>query len=198
MAESQTYSAVDLCGGPANDQGWYEPGFLHAAIIKDLIPGCSSVYYQVGDDSSGGLWSSQFSFVAAQAAGHTPNVYPFSMSVIGDVGATEPDKCHYHWEEPDADRTIKHLAELQPDLVVHIGDLSYATGYESKWELFMDQIEIVATSVPYMTGQGNHEQDWPNTGVIWNVEDSGGECGVATERRFLIIYIISCVGAGTV
>ena len=54
--------------------------------------------------------------------------YPLHLSVIGDVGATEMDNCHYHWEEPDADLTIKHLAELSPDLVLHIGDLSYATG----------------------------------------------------------------------
>ena len=148
--------------------------------------GESTVYYVVGDDSSGGLWSKQFSFKAVRRAGSTSDSYPMHLSVIGDVGATEMDGCHYHWEEPDAHLTIKHLAELSPDLVLHIGDLSYATGYETKWELFMNQIENVAASIPYMTGQGNHEQDWTESGTYWNVQDSGGECGKATEARFIM------------
>jgi hypothetical protein len=71
----------------------------------------------------------------------------------------------------------------QSDAVLHIGDLAYATGYLAKWELFMDQIEGVASSTPYMVSQGNHERDWPGTGTTGST-DSGGECGVPTQTRF--------------
>ena len=41
------------------------------------------------------------------------------------------------------------------DVVMHPGDLSYATGYESEWDRFMEAIEPISARAPYMTGQGN-------------------------------------------
>ena len=38
-AESTTFSEDDFCGGPANDQGYFEPGYFHTTIIKGLTPG---------------------------------------------------------------------------------------------------------------------------------------------------------------
>ncbi|EKX51016.1 hypothetical protein GUITHDRAFT_161772 [Guillardia theta CCMP2712] len=80
-----------------------------------------------------------------------------------------------------------------------VGDISYAKGFESEWENFMDQvwkIEEIATQVPYMTAIGNHERDWPNSGEkekrhgksrsVRGSFDSGGECGVAYNRRFVM------------
>jgi hypothetical protein len=72
------------------------------------------------------------------------------------------------------------------DLVLHIGDISYATGYSSKWDRFMNQIEPIASRVPYMTGFGNHERDFPGTGSYYVGQDSGGECGAPTEYRFIM------------
>jgi len=99
---------------------------------------------------------------------------------------SEADKCSYHWEEPDAYETIGHVIDLaqKADVVLHIGDISYATGYSAKWDIFMASIEPIASYVPYMVLEGNHERDWPNTGVYFESKDSGGECGVATEARF--------------
>ncbi|KAK9865860.1 hypothetical protein WJX84_011864, partial [Apatococcus fuscideae] len=49
----------------------------------------------------------------------------------------------------------------------------------------MDQIEPLARSMPYMTAIGNHERDWPGSGDRFpSMYDSGGECGVPTERHF--------------
>lgn len=41
---------------------------------------------------------------------------------------------------------------------------------------------------PYMVSIGNHERDWPHSGDWFpgRMHDSGGECGVAHERRFLM------------
>lgn len=66
----------------------------------------------------------------------------------------------------------------------------------------MDSIEPVASRVPYMVGIGNHEYDWehknshepdasgadlpyaPDWGNFGN--DSGGECGVAAAKHFMM------------
>lgn len=86
------------------------------------------------------------------------------------------------------------------DLILHVGDLSYANGDPEIWDTFMDSIEPVASRVPYMVAIGNHEYgyhkgggaaidpsgaagpyqpSWGNFGP-----DSRGECGVMTARRF--------------
>lgn len=38
------------------------------------------------------------------------------------------------------------------DMVIHIGDLSYANGYLSQWDQFTAQIEPIASTIPYMVG----------------------------------------------
>jgi len=63
---------------------------------------------------------------------------------------------------------------------------AYAVGYGAQWDEFMDQISNVASAVPYMTLPGNHERDFLNSGSYFNVVDSGGECGIPYEKRFLM------------
>ena len=48
------------------------------------------------------------------------------------------------------------------------------------------QTEPLVANVPYMLSHGNHERDWPDSGGKLAGDDSGGECGVATERRYLM------------
>ena len=82
------------------------------------------------------------------------------------------------------ERMLSSSGGVGIDLVMHPGDLSYATGYESEWDRFMAMIEPIASRVPYMTGQGNHERDFPLSGSTIGKGDSGGECGVPTQARF--------------
>lgn len=173
-----TYTKDDLCGAPATTQGWHEPGYFHTAIIKGLTPGKSIVWYQCG---SHGNWSSVHTFVAAKPADpHTP----LHIVATADVGVSEKDGSHHHWETPDANLTYEHMRKSTPaDVALHIGDISYATGYAAKWDMFMTQASQLASTIPLMTGLGNHEQDFP--GKVWyDSVDSGGECGVPTETRF--------------
>lgn len=72
------------------------------------------------------------------------------------------------------------------DMIFHIGDISYATGYLSKWDTFMHSIEGIASKIPYMVVEGNHERDFPGFGSFFNHDDSGGECGIPTEKRFIM------------
>jgi hypothetical protein len=44
-----------------------------------------------------------------------------------------------------------------------------------QWDNFMHQMEPLVSAVPYMTTQGNHERDWPNSGDRFTTAyDSGG------------------------
>ena len=65
QADSSSYSASDMCGSPAIDFGYRDPGLLHKAKLSGLQPGLT-YYYTCGDQQFG--WSQEFSFRAALAA----------------------------------------------------------------------------------------------------------------------------------
>mmetsp|Transcript_9968 Transcript_9968/g.25719 ORF Transcript_9968/g.25719 Transcript_9968/m.25719 type:complete len:325 (+) Transcript_9968:4423-5397(+) len=115
------------------------------------------------------------------------------------MGIGYDDHSLYHWPTPRALATARHLisegtsgsldgeGDITADLALHIGDIAYGTGYGAKWDRFMEQMEPLAKRIPYMTNMGNHERDWPDSGVTGpfaGVADSGGECGVPTNARF--------------
>jgi len=35
--------------------------------------------------------------------------------------------------------------------------------YAAKWDRFMEMVEPIASTLPYMTSMGNHERDWDGT-----------------------------------
>lgn len=172
-----TYKASSLCGSPADSSGFADPGFHHTVIFKALRPG--KFLYRVG---------------SLQGIFRISDIKRVRIGVIADVGATEPDGMHYHWEEPMASTTYNLTLRRNPDIVLHLGDLSYATGYAAKWDLFLDQMTPISAHVPYMTALGNHEQDvgrtpsWPprpgNNPHALDTDDSGGECAIPTYTRF--------------
>ena len=51
VASTLTYTKEDLCGPPANVQGWLDPGALHKAVMTDLDAG-QRYYYIYGDEVS--------------------------------------------------------------------------------------------------------------------------------------------------
>ena len=65
-------------------------------------------------------------------------------------------------------RTTSHRVAKEvedgADLVLHVGDISYANGDPDIWDAFMDYIEPYAARAPYMLGIGNHEYDWRTGG----------------------------------
>ena len=50
------------------------------------------------------------------------------------------------------------------DMVLHMGDISYANGEVRVWDAFMRYIEPYASAAPYMIGVGNHEYDYRTGG----------------------------------
>lgn len=180
-----TITRQDFCGEPASSTGFVEPGYFYDALITGVAAG-TTYEYSVGDDVHG--WSEWMSFKGPAVA--NPHSQLFAI-MLADMGVTFEDGSKYHWMEPSARNTTHHMIALKDsaDIVLHAGDLCYATGYESKWDKFLTAIEPLASTVPYMTGKGNHEQDWhfPPEGEVptfYKGADSGGECGVGTDARF--------------
>lgn len=173
MSSVKTYEASDLCAAPANSTGFAKPGYHHSVVFKNLSPG--TYKYEVEQTLEG-----RFNISSARSS--------IRIGVIADVGATEPDGMHYHWEEPNASTTYQWTLARRPDLVLHLGDLAYATGYGAKWDLFLDQMTPISAQIPYMTALGNHEQDWKRGGGnephAFGGADSGGECALPTYTRF--------------
>ncbi|KAJ0402964.1 hypothetical protein P43SY_009221 [Pythium insidiosum] len=100
-------------------------------------------------------------------------------------------------QDVDEDHDGRYVA------VVHIGDLAYAKGRTYLWDQFGAVIEPVASKLAYMIGVGNHEYDYTLGGQGHDLSgdgvgdtngchprgsnygnDSKGECGVPTAKRF--------------
>lgn len=62
-------------------------------------------------------------------------------------------------------------------MIYHGGDISYATGYLSVWDFYLDMLSPMAGSALYLTTVGNHESDYYNSASYFSNSDSGGECG---------------------
>eukprot|EP00051_Salpingoeca_urceolata_P004281 m.63959 g.63959 ORF g.63959 m.63959 type:complete len:569 (+) comp13519_c0_seq1:60-1766(+) len=191
-ASASTYSRSDLCGAPATTVGFRDPGMflsavmdvshLRAKVRHGARPASSNtmVYYSFGSDSTG--FSEVRSFQLPPGPGE-----PAKIVAFGDLGQFEPDGMIQEEDMPPSLNTTRTITALDPttqNLILHIGDISYARGYVSQWEHFHNQIEPMSSQCVYMTGIGNHERDWPKSGSARGSDDSGGECGVAYETRF--------------
>eukprot|EP00731_Ephydatia_muelleri_P012121 Em0006g1015a len=180
MAASGTYSATDMCGSPATDFGFRDPGLIHRATMNNLTPG--QTYYYIFGDAYG--WSSEYNFKAAPYPGSSD---PVTIIAYGDMGCAELDDSYMAQTVKASLNTTKRIQEQldKIDFVLQIGDISYALGYSSMWDVYFDQLEPIATRVPYMVGIGNHERNYPNTMPgYYNNSGSGGECGIPHELRF--------------
>ena len=207
IAESVTYDKSDLCGPPATAHGWNPVPYFFRARIENLGEN-DIVSYRVGSDEMG--WSGWMTFRAPKQPNADAELF---ATLLADVGEAYIDGSQYHWMEPHSNGVhkgansawdpLKRKGSLpvndprgsilsavrsapKADVVLHIGDLSYATGYESEWSYFMSQITPIASVVPYMTAQGNHERDYAGSGNDIGGDDSGGECGVPTQARFFM------------
>eukprot|EP00898_Chlorokybus_atmophyticus_P002942 jgi/Chlat1/3649/Chrsp238S00262 len=187
MASTSTYGVENLCQGPANitASGWFrDPGFIHEAVITDLVPGKRYVYRYGRIER----FSEFQSFTAAKSGANEIT----SVLVAADLGVlAEPTwgmmgNCSWSmfgWGEGDASRAvnewsrcfafgstfhengtlpmmIKDSHSTAADAALLIGDLSYAIGHAYLWEQFMTLLEPLGTRMPIMTAPGNHEHDY--------------------------------------
>eukprot|EP00163_Fabomonas_tropica_P017428 TRINITY_DN3097_c0_g1_i1.p1 TRINITY_DN3097_c0_g1~~TRINITY_DN3097_c0_g1_i1.p1 ORF type:complete len:552 (-),score=110.00 TRINITY_DN3097_c0_g1_i1:7-1662(-) len=134
--------------------GWN--GWLHVVTLTGLTPGGTRYYYRCGDPTAQNLWRHRswtvptLSFRTAPASTAPMAMAPYKFAVVADMGATDA-----------SDPTIHHIGQLlannELNMVLHIGDISYADTVQSLQDEFQRKIEHIAAEVPQMTNPGNHE-----------------------------------------
>lgn len=189
---TQSYTRAEMCGPPANTTGWLDPGKFHYAMMTGLTPG-QRYYYRYGGkykniekEIEEEEWSEESSFVAPPVTSPQTSV---RLLAVADLGQVEIDGSMEISQMDASLATTNALAwEISNNgaqLLIHNGDVSYARGYSSQWDVYWNQLGPAVRAVPYMTVPGNHERDWPGSGDRYKGKsfDSGGECGVAYNRR---------------
>lgn len=125
----------------------------HHARLSGLDPNTSYSYQALHD----GAASERFGFSTARTG------RPVRFTAFGDQG-TSGGK---------VGPVLDAIERFQPDLHLHVGDLSYASGagglrvseqidslyHPSVWETWLTDIERVAARVPWMPVLGNHEME---------------------------------------
>lgn len=112
---------------------------VHEATMVGLTPG-ATVCYRVGGNSFGG-WSPVRAFHPAPRGPE-----PFSFIAFGD-----------HGTRPQSQTTTARAVREDADLLLMLGDLSYANGNQPVWDVWQNQIEPLVATVPTMMALGNHE-----------------------------------------
>jgi hypothetical protein len=115
--------------------------YIHRVNITGLLP-LSKYDYVCG---SGGNWSMQYTLRTLGGADWSP-----TLAVYGDMGTANAVSLPWLVEE---------AASGGFDAVLHVGDLAYDLFSEGGkvGDKFMEQVEPIATQVPYMVAPGNHE-----------------------------------------
>lgn len=143
----------------------YTSGIIHHVRLTGLNPD-TVYYYQCGDPSIKAM-SKLLSFRTMPVSG--PTSYPKKIAVLGDLGLTY-----------NSTSTIDHIKSHSPDLVVLVGDVTYAnlyltngTGsdcyscsfpdtpihetYQPRWDYWGRYMQPLLSKVPIMVVEGNHE-----------------------------------------
>jgi len=122
---------------------------IHDVHVKGL-KSSTHYFYRCGN---GTMWSEELNFTTA------PPLYSFppkvSWAVYGDMGTVVPLGFEV------TDWLLRENYEDPFDLILHVGDLAYAgvssREFEVVWDDWMNQIQPLASIVPYQTSVGNHE-----------------------------------------
>ncbi|BDA47065.1 probable inactive purple acid phosphatase 27 [Coccomyxa sp. Obi] len=158
-----TYTPSTLCGQFTAVNSFIDPGLFVTAFIT-VAPN-TKIYYRVGTLNNPMTTSAEFSFTTPPLVGSPVKVIlSADMAVTGaaDGSTLCPDTTH------SVSRCAGISNEVQNNgfsLVLMNGDLAYADGYLSYWDLFMNSIQSFTAYAPSQIIDGNHERDWPQSGM---------------------------------
>lgn len=126
----------------------YQSGALHHVTLglgpEGPLKANTQYFYQVGDPQL--VLSELYSFMTPPEAGS--HSFPYRLGVIGDLGQTE-----------NSMDTLDHAAALEPVSILNVGDLSYADGYQPRWDSYGRLIQSSAARIPWQVIEGNHEEE---------------------------------------
>ena len=95
-----------------------------------------------------GGFSEEHEFKAPPAVGPETSVKIIGLADMGQYNVDYFDNPHGYKPSLGTSKNI-HLEE-DVDLVLHVGDISYAQGYVADWDVFFDQLYPLVSKVPYM------------------------------------------------
>jgi predicted phosphodiesterase len=75
-----------------------------------------------------------------------PDAGRLRVAFVGDTGA-----------DAEAQKVLGQVAKATPDLVVHMGDVSYAAGDEATWDQWIRDVTTALPGVPVAYATGNHD-----------------------------------------
>ncbi|XP_060179387.1 purple acid phosphatase 15-like isoform X1 [Lycium barbarum] len=143
----------------------YTSGIIHHVQLTGLKPD-TLYYYRCGDPSIAAM-STIYHFKTMPIS--SPKSYPKRIAIVGDLGLTY-----------NTTSTISHLIGNKPDLVLLVGDVTYAnlylsngTGadcyscsfnntpihetYQPRWDYWGRYMQPLVSKIPIMVVEGNHE-----------------------------------------
>lgn len=186
-ASTSQINKEDVCGAPATTIGWRETGLIHTAHLEGMLALSNERIYYIFGDAETNVFSKEFVFQVPPAPGTQPKNRGTTVILYDDFGrgSTDMSFTWYEYGRPAIYTAMSVGAEVargNVDAIYHGGDISYATGYLSVWDFFLDMLTPMSSGTLYLTTVGNHESDWYNSSSLFNNSDSGGECGVMTTR----------------
>lgn len=145
----------------------YTSGIIHHVRLTGLKPD-TLYHYQCGDPSIPAM-SGTYCFRTMPDS--SPTSYPSRIAVVGDLGLTY-----------NTTSTVSHMISNRPDLILLVGDITYAnlyltngTGsdcyacsfakspihetYQPRWDYWGRYMQPVLSKVPIMVVEGNHEYE---------------------------------------
>ncbi|VDK72067.1 unnamed protein product [Dibothriocephalus latus] len=132
--------------------------YVHSVTLSDLKPDTQYVY-TVGSDvaklGNPDHWSSTFKFRTMPSGSN----WTLRFAMLGDMGV----------ENAVSLPTLeKDVTEDKYHMVIHNGDFAYDMDDDNGrvGDKFMNLIQNIATTVPYMTSVGNHEEAYINVGPV--------------------------------
>jgi len=135
----------------ARKEQYWEHSYHYHALILDLNSS-TRYFYTVTD---GFEVSKEYSFISS-----TPDL-EVNITIVGDMGI--------HNSESTITNLERIVASGSNDFLIHLGDIGYADDaflhapfsfhYEDVWNQFMNSIQNIAATTPYMTLPGNHEAE---------------------------------------
>nr|XP_010929806.1 purple acid phosphatase 15 isoform X1 [Elaeis guineensis] len=181
----------------------YTSGIIHHVRLTRLKPG-RKYYYRCGDPSLQAM-SDIHVFKTMPALG--PRSYPKRIAVAGDLGLTY-----------NTTSTVDHMRSNKPDLVVLVGDVSYAdlyltngTGsdcyhcsfktvspvhesYQPRWDYWGRFMEPLTSTIPIMVVEGNHEIEEQIEGIMFEAYNSRFAFPAQESGSFSTFYYSFNVG----
>ncbi|CAK9084981.1 unnamed protein product [Durusdinium trenchii] len=128
---------TNFCIDYKNPNAYYTSPYIHTVTLRGLGGSTDYSFRPAGSSRS-------FHFKTPPNAG--ANAAPMRLGVWADIGITNVSF-----------GVMSKMLDLEPDLLVTVGDLSYADGWAERWDIFGMMMEPLMSSRYHLAVVGNHE-----------------------------------------